>query len=172
MKLSMGLALGLGMLGLASCATSPDPRRDRNAPPPLHALISADALVFATFDTDGDLKVSGAELEAGITREFARADVNHDGALQPIEFQNWSNAALGGANLPPYRLDFDRNVDNTITAEEFHDELAARAHSYDADEDGVLTRAEFIRTINQTRPAMHERREDMRRGGGRRPPGG
>ncbi|MES1198852.1 MAG: hypothetical protein ABUS48_02620 [Pseudomonadota bacterium] len=158
------LALGAGALG--ACSTD---RGDHGpAQPQVHALISADALVFATFDTDNDLRLTQAETDAGIAREFARADTNHDGSLQPIEFQNWSNAALGGMMLPPYRLDFDRNVDNVITADEFRTELQARAHAYDTDEDGVLTRAEFIRTVEPPRPQMRRFEGDprMRRGGG------
>lgn len=170
MRLGTLAALALGGAALAACASDSGGPGRRSDAPQLHALISADALVFTSFDTDNDMRVTSAELDAGITREFARADANHDGSLQPIEFQNWSNAALGGQMLPPYRLDFDRNVDNVITAEEFRNELTARAHAYDANDDGVLTRDEFIRPINQTRPMMRgpEGGEDRmrRRGGG------
>lgn len=160
-------AMACGAAVLAACAGGGDrgPRAE-----PIRALLSADALVYATFDTDGDMRISAAELEAGVARELTRADANGDGSLQPLEFQNWSNAALGGGQLPPYRLDFDRNVDNVITAEEFTTELTARARDYDADGDGVLTRAEFVRQVNQPRvlrpddgaSQMRERMEEER----------
>ena len=155
----------------AGCATGSSDRPghgDDHAP--VRALLSVDAMMFAGFDADGDLRVTTAEIEAGITREFARADANHDGSLQPIEFGNWSNIALGGAQTAPYRLDFDRNVDNLITAEEFHAEILNRAHDYDADEDGVLNRADFVRQVDRARRPQEQRRvlppEGTRRGGG------
>lgn len=154
-------ALIIGAAALTACASG---GRGPGAEP-LRALISTDALLFIGFDTDFDLRVTEEELTAGIEREWTRADANRDGSLQPIEYQNWSNAALGGGQLPPYRLDFDRNVDNVITADEFRTELNARADDYDADGDGVLVRGDLIRTVNQTRrPApMPDGGEDRRR---------
>jgi hypothetical protein len=122
---------------------------DRTAP--IRALLSADALMFVAFDTDGDLSVSQAESEAGIGREFGRADSNSDGSLQPIEFSNWSNLVLGGSQIGPYRLDFDRNVDNVITRDEFDTELRARFSQYDEDENHALSRSEFVRLVGQAR---------------------
>lgn len=118
---------------------------------PIRALMSADVMMFVSFDTDGDISISAAEIAAGLAREFTRADTSQDGSLQPIEFQNWSNLVLGGSQLGPYRLDFDRNVDNVITREEFDTEIRARVSDYDADESGTLTRAEYIRLIGQAR---------------------
>jgi hypothetical protein len=135
---------------LAARASGPSTRSDRDEP--IRALMSADALMLVSFDTDGDLHITSAEVDAGLEREFARADANHDGSMQPIEFQNWGNLVLGGGQLGPYRLDFDRNVDNVITREEFDTEIRARVSYYDEDENGVLTRAEFVRLIGQTRP--------------------
>lgn len=147
--------LALGALSLAACASSGPREREHQT---VRALLSADAMMYASFDSDNDLRVTNAEIEAGITREFARADTSHDGSLQALEFAAWSNAALGGNLTAPYRFDFDRNVDNIITAEEFRTEILARAHDYDANNDGVLTRDEFIRQLNQTRPPDMQRR--------------
>lgn len=138
---------------LAACGGGGD--RDRTAP--IRALLSADALMFVSFDADADLSVTSAESEAGIAREFARADANSDGALQPIEFSNWSNLVLGGSQIGPYRLDFDRNVDNVITREEFDAEMRARFGAYDTDENGGLSRAEFVRLVGQTRQPVRRR---------------
>jgi hypothetical protein len=142
----------------ASGARSPD----RTAP--IRALLSADALMFTSFDTDGDLNVSSAESEAGIAREFARADANSDGSLQPIEFSNWSGVVLGGSQIGPYRLDFDRNVDNVITREEYDTELRARFATYDSDESGAISRGEFIRLVGQPRPVPNRIRVTPRAG--------
>lgn len=120
---------------------------------PIRALLSADVMMFVSWDQNGDLLVSGDEIEAGIAREFERADSNHDGRIEPIEFQAWSNAVLGGGQMGPYRLDFDRNVDNVISREEFANEIHARVRDYDTDENGSLSRAEFVRLVGQARPA-------------------
>lgn len=154
MKAAARLAVILGAASLAACVSG-GPRGDRGEP--LRALLSADALVFVSFDTDADLQITEAELAAGLAREFARADTNGDGQLQPIEFQNWANTALGGGHIGPFRLDFDRNVDNVITREEFENEFRARFREYDSDENEVVTRPELVRLLGQARPPAQQR---------------
>ena len=134
---------------LGACANAGGSARSEE---PIRALLSADVMMFVSFDADADLTISAAEIEAGMAREFARSDSNRDASLQPIEFQGWANAALGGGQMGPYRLDFDRNVDNIITREEFDTEIRARVSDYDADENGALTRSEFVRRVGQARP--------------------
>lgn len=152
-KLSTLAALTFGMAALAACGTSGRGSAHADPNDRVRALLSTDALLFNDFDTNGDFQVSVAEIEAGVTQEFARADENHDGSLGPIEYQNWSNTVLGGGMTPPYRLDFDRNVDNVISAEEFRTELLARGREYDSDENAAITRGELVRNLNQARPA-------------------
>src|ERR1043165_4143669 len=135
---------------VSACATG-GPSSHANEP--IRALLSADVMMFVSWDTNGDLVVSPDEIEAGIAREFARADSNHDGRIEPIEFQAWANVVLGGGQMGPYRLDFDRNVDNVISREEFANEIHARVRDYDTDENGSLSRAEFVRLVGQARPA-------------------
>jgi hypothetical protein len=144
------LAMVCGAAALAACSTGGS-RVNRGDP--IRALLSADAMMFTAFDADANFQVTMTEVEAGIARELSRADANGDGSVGPIEFQNWSNVVLGGGMTPPYRLDFDRNVDNVISAEEFRTEILARAGEYDADESGAISRAEFVRSLNQARPA-------------------
>ncbi len=140
-------------MGLAACGGGA--AQDRTAP--IRALLSADALMLVSFDTNFDLAVTREEAEAGLAREWTRADANADGALQPIEFTNWSNLVLGGSQIGPYRLDFDRNVDNAITREEFDTELRARFSHYDSDENASLSRTEFVRLVGQARPPSPRR---------------
>jgi len=148
---------GLAALALAGCASG---RGDGPSRDPIRALLSGDSMMFVSFDANNDLSISRDELEAGLAREFTRADVNGDGALSPIEFQNWSNSVFGGNLMGPYRLDFDRNVDNTISREEFETELRARFSDYDENADSALTRSEFVRLVGAARPPA-ERREPM-----------
>lgn len=138
-----------GAAALTACASSPS---EQSNEAPIRALLSADVMMFVSFDTNADLSVSADEIQAGIEREFARADANHDNQIQPIEFQNWSTLVLGGSALGPFRLDFDRNVDNVITRDEFVTEINGRVHDYDSDSNGALSRAEFVRLVGQARP--------------------
>ena len=154
MDCSRAIILAGAAFALSACASSAADR-DRNGP--IRALLSAEVLMLVSFDSDDDLNVSGGEIDAGLTREFSRADVNRDGRLTPIEFQNWSNLVLGGSQMGPFRLDFDRNVDNSITREEFDSEIRARVRAYDADESGGLARAEFVRLVGQARPPAERR---------------
>jgi hypothetical protein len=63
------LAGGLAMLG--ACASgNRDVGHEASAP---RVLYSADALVFVSFDANDDLLVDAGEIEAGVTREWARA---------------------------------------------------------------------------------------------------
>ncbi|MBI3438097.1 MAG: EF-hand domain-containing protein [Proteobacteria bacterium] len=150
MRLKALAVIAASAAGVAACATGGGPGTHPNEP--IRALLSADVMMFVSWDTNGDLSVSPDEIEAGITREFNRADANHDGRIEPIEYQAWANAVLGGTNMGPYRLDFDRNVDNAITREEFANEIHGRARDYDTDENGSLSRAEFVRLVGQARP--------------------
>jgi hypothetical protein len=146
------------VLGAALTAACGGGSRGIGGPEPVRALLSGDAMMLVSFDGDGDLSITTAEIDAGIGREFTRADVGGDGALTPIEFQNWSNAVLGGGPMGPYRLDFDRNVDNNITREEFEAEIRARVSAYDENGDNLLTRSEFTRLVGSARPPVDRQR--------------
>lgn len=162
----------LACASVVACAGArPPPAPPQERP---HVTLSADALLFASFDTNGDLRIDAAELSAGIAREWARADANGDGAISPLEYQTWADAALGGAQSPPFRLDFDRDVNNSITRAEFETELNARAQTYDVNHDGVLVFSEFVRPApSMQRDAMGPggggQHRGAREGGGRRP---
>lgn len=155
MRIGLLAVTACAAIALAGCASGGGRSGRDNSP--IRALLSADAMLFIGFDADGDLSTSGAEVDAGLAHEFARADANRDGSLQPIEFQNWSNLVLGGGQLGPYRLDFDRNVDNVITREEFDNEIRARMRDYDSDENGALVRSEYVRLVGQARPPSERR---------------
>ncbi|MFT3728401.1 MAG: hypothetical protein QM759_11310 [Terricaulis sp.] len=151
-----------GLVALASCAGAPPHHRGgfgagmgegmpnfQSAPHVVRTAgtADADAILFASFDRDGDLLVSPAELNAGIVREFARADANHDGAIDAAEYRAWSQLALGGI-YAPFRQDVDRDGDGKICTDEFAAEFRARAHRYDSNGDGVLEHAELVRSAS------------------------
>ena len=75
------IVAGLALAAVAAaCASGPTTRSRSDEP--LRALMSADVMMLVSFDADGDLSVTTAEVDAGLTREFARADANSDRALQ------------------------------------------------------------------------------------------
>ena len=156
MGLKTWMAMVLGAALTAACGGGSPISSAANDP--VRALLSGDAMMLVRFDANGDLSVTAEEINAGLAREFARADTSGDGSLSPIEFQNWANAVLGGGPMGPYRLDFDRNVDNTITRAEFDTELRARVDQYDENGDDVLTRGEFTRLIGTARPPPERQR--------------
>ncbi|HET9230661.1 MAG TPA: hypothetical protein VFO00_05205 [Vitreimonas sp.] len=156
MGLKTWMAMVLGAALTAACGGGSPISSAANDP--VRALLSGDAMMLVSFDANGDLSVTAEEINAGLAREFARADTSGDGSLSPIEFQNWANAVLGGGPMGPYRLDFDRNVDNTITRAEFDTEIRARVDQYDENGDDVLTRGEFTRLIGTARPPPERQR--------------
>lgn len=155
MGLKTWTALVLGAALTAACGSG---SISSAANDPVRALLSGDAMMLVSFDTNGDLSITTEEINAGLAREFTRADTSGDGSLSPIEFQNWANNVLGGGPMGPYRLDFDRNVDNTITREEFEAEIRARVEQYDENGDDVLTRGEFTRLVGAARPPVERQR--------------
>lgn len=165
MQLKTLAMAGCAALAVTACASGGG--RDGPTRDPIRALLSGDAMMFVSFDANGDLSVSRDELEAGIVREFSRLDTSGDGSASPIEFQNWANSVFGGGQMGPYRLDFDRNVDNVITREEFEAEVRARFADYDESGDNAVTRGEMVRLVGAARPPTPRREpmQPMRPGG-------
>ena len=102
------------------------------------------ALAIAGFDSDGDARVTRAEYDAGVGREWARADTDHDGMLGPIELGDWQARALGSPGALPAMLDFDKDGDDRISRTEFAGYFAERFAALDKNKDGVLDRSELI----------------------------
>ncbi|MGE0829481.1 MAG: hypothetical protein AB7O04_09035 [Hyphomonadaceae bacterium] len=165
MKLSLALcAAGL----LAGCASSHGPGGagippDGRGASSQSAVLSGDALLWVSFDLDADYITTRAEAEFGVARELARAG---RAPLTPIAFEDWSRRAIAAPDMSPFRLEFDRNVDGQITAEEFTAALMGRFQEHDANHDAQLTRAELVRRM----PAGVMQRGEGGPPGGQRPP--
>lgn len=108
----------------------------RSAPPA--------ALLLAGFDRNNDALVSREELNAGAAAAFAAADTDRDGALGLAELGGWAVRWLGSADAIPGRFDFDRDADDRITPAEFQAELGRRFATFDANRDGLVSRAELL----------------------------
>ena len=124
------------------------------------AEVGADRLapgggLMASFDTDGNSRVSLPELEAGILQAFIAADANADGELTPLEQQDWAS------NLPtrdeslfnPTR--FDPNLDRQVSAEEFTAVIRSMAAGYAEDGSNEVVLASLKR-----KPRAERRKED------------
>jgi|GEM_PF-1043109 len=160
---------------LAACAGSPSRDGPRGRGPGggperngvSRSLKTSAGTLFASSDSNQDIQISRAELKAGIDRAFARADLNHDQDIAPLEFESFAKGSLDCVKSPPFRLDFDRDVDGLIALKEFQTELTAIADSLDADKDAALSHAELLKA-SETQGNARARGEGRGAGGPRR----
>jgi hypothetical protein len=101
------------------------------------------ALMITGFDRDGDLRVTRAEYDAGVKQSFDSIAQGRD-KLSPIDFDHWGERWLGNSGALPGRMDFDTDGDERVSWTEFMTCFAQIFQGYDADGDGVITRAELL----------------------------
>jgi hypothetical protein len=82
-------------------------------------VVSPGALIFASFDRNGDGRISVAEIEAGAEVAFAAADRNGDGAVTGFEQTDWANAMGSSSDLIANAMTFDIDLDRSVTRAEF-----------------------------------------------------
>lgn len=130
------------MLNLASAGLAKKPAP---APPPTRPTITTSpvALMIAALDSDGDLRVTRAEFDAGVKRSFDDA-AKGKGEISPIDLDLWGARWLGSSGALPGLLDFDTDGDNRISREEFTARFAMIFAGFDKNSDGVLDRSELI----------------------------
>ena len=133
--------------------------RDERRPPSLQRRVIPAGLLYASFDTNGDYAASRAELEAGITRSFARADRNSNSRLSLVELAAWREAILGSRDLLPGNTQFDKNFDSQIEPREFAAVLTDLFEAFDENENGQLEFKEMTRDMPQRRPEKSRVRE-------------
>lgn len=116
--------------------------------------------LFASFDANGDGKISALELSEGTRAAFLLADANGDGQLVALEQQDWAAGLPTRDDTLANPVRFDPNLDRVVTFEEFEAVIAQLATNYQ-DADGVIELAKL--TAPDPKPE---------RGGERRPPEG
>lgn len=162
-----------GTLVLAAGAVAVALAADWGAPKSSRASASAGtagAMRFMPYDTDKDGRVTRAEVDAGITAQFAAADSNTDGKLDAAEiirfndkrkadrrarYEAWkAKAATLGVDpgRPPSDRDTvdtlraaDWNLDGVITPDEFGGKLRGLAMRADRNGDGIISTDEMKR---------------------------
>lgn len=102
---------------------------------------------FEEDDADGDGMLDADEIRASIEGDFADSDLDGDGTLTPADVQAELDAADGGTADQPlsYYLPYDRDDDGTITREEYVQAVTEDVMTpMDTDEDGRVTLEEAI----------------------------
>ena len=140
-------------------------------------------LFLAGLDVDRDTRISRTEMRDGAAESFARSDTDESAHLSPIEFSNWSRTNFGTEESVPGRLHFDRDLDGRISLSEFDTTFDEIFRRLDANQDGMLERAELLVQIDGTgidkqavraqieaeiRQEMQNKVSEMCRRGGRR----
>ncbi|WP_375396957.1 EF-hand domain-containing protein [uncultured Sphingomonas sp.] len=111
-------------------------------PPSL--VVEPVAMMIATFDADGDGRVTRDELARGVRRSFAAIDTANSGTLGYIAFSDWALRWLGDRNALPSPYEVDTDGDDRITLSELEARFATIFVRLDKDRDEVLTRAELL----------------------------
>lgn len=134
-------------LGLSACAT----KSDRRGPPkdgerqerPARTsgtFLQPAAVLFAGMDTNGDKAISRAEVNAGVTSEWASFGRNPSAT----QFAQWSIHTLGSTDANPTFMSFDRDFNGVITEGEFSTQIETLFERFDKNKDGSIERAEMI----------------------------
>ncbi len=124
-----GLAVSVDALARDAGPQRDGPQRDRTAP---HWQKSAG---FKAIDTDGDGKLSEAEIRAFAASRTAEIDTNKDGVISPEEMQ--AHHERQREKMRQARLTrLDDNKDGVISAEEYQRHLADGMLRHGKERDG------------------------------------
>ena len=115
--------------------------------------------LFASFDANGDGRISAEELAEGTRAAFLLADANGDGELVALEQQDWAAGLPTRDDTLSNPVRFDPNLDRIVKFDEFKAVIVQLAASYQ-DGNGVIELAKL------SAPDPKPDRPD------RRPPGG
>ena len=120
--------------------------------------IAPAGLMFASFDSDGDYRISRTEANAGIAAAFIAADKNNNGTLSLVEVDIWRERALGSLDLLPGNTQFDRDFNAVVTRAEFTEVLTRTGARLDKDENSVLDFSELLAKVPAQREVKRERK--------------
>lgn len=171
MRLSLpSLALSVLLLAALPASAQAEGEGDELVRLPGQGLVKPDGLppqlrlerlvpgggLFASFDTDGDGRISPRELSEGTRAAFKAADANGDGQLVALEQIDWAESLPTRDDTLANPVRFDPNLDRIVTFEEFSAVIAQLAASYQ-DADGSIDIARL--SAPEPRPERGDRRD-------------
>jgi hypothetical protein len=108
----------------------------------LPAGLPASAALLLRYDANHDGVVTREEMEAGLKADFAAADLNGDGCLDPAEerAENQRRLARDGAEASPL---VDWNLDGCVDPKEFGNTVRSYFDLVDKTKDGKVTLVEL-----------------------------
>lgn len=108
----------------------------------LPAGLPPSAALLLRYDANHDGIVTKEEMEAGLKADFAAADTNHDGCLDPSEvrIENERRLARDGVQASPL---VDWNLDGCVDAREFGNTVRSYFDLADRRKDGRVTQVEL-----------------------------
>ncbi len=152
-RLAKFVAMGCALIAVAACSS--------HRPRPQAELMDRgrDIFLILRYDTNNDHVVSRDEMEAGLKADYAAADTNHDGKLEPNEVQaeNQRRWAQEGPQSSPL---MDWNQDGNVDMAEFANAVHSLFGSVDKDKDGQVTVAELQAPRISTAPPPLNPNED------------
>lgn len=112
-------------------------------------VVAPGALVFASFDRNGDGRITIAEIETGAEVTFAAADRNGDGVITGFEQTDWAVAMGSASDVMANAMTFDIDLDRAVTRTEFAAGLKRIAGQIQPNDE--LTFADLLQPL--TRPS-------------------
>src|SRR6266699_988933 len=108
----------------------------------LPAGLPASAALLLRYDADHNGTVAKEEMEAGLKADFAAADSNHDGCLDPgdVRLENEHRLARDGVQASPL---VDWNLDGCVDAREFGNAVRSYFDLADRTKDGRVSQIEL-----------------------------
>ena len=108
----------------------------------LPAGLPASAALLLRYDADHDGTVRKEEMEAGLKADFAAADSNHDGCLDPgdVRLENEHRLTRDGVQASPL---VDWNLDGCVDAREFGNAVRSYFDLADRTKDGRVSQIEL-----------------------------
>jgi hypothetical protein len=126
---------------LAQQAPPPGAPATRPGQPAATIIAEPVALLIAAFDADGDARVTRAEFDSGLGRSWA---TNAAPIVGYIGYSDWAERWLGDRNALPNPFEVDHDGNNRIGFDELAQRFELFFTRFDANKDGVITRAELL----------------------------